>query len=116
MTIRSIVGVPVETAPVQVKSSQFVSEFKESIEEVCTTTKEGKDKIGVLLEKKSLTKADKAKINSLLSDISQKIESDLPFVEECFQEEIERTVQSVKLDIDAYTMYKLGSDQLKYVE
>lgn len=116
MTIRSVSGVQVETTPVCSKGFQFASEFKDFVSGISTAMDSGKKEISELLEKKSLTKADKEKIMNLLNNIDSKILNDLPFVEECFQEVMEKTVQSAKLDIEALAAEKLSTNIVKLIE
>lgn len=92
------------------KREQFTNEFKEQTE---NTMKQSKDLIAEISElfssKKTLTKADKEKILSKLNSLSYDISSNIGFIADQFNEQMDKTVMEAKGEIESFCQNKINA-------
>lgn len=91
------------------KTEQFENEFAEHTNKMSETANNARKEIAELLEKKSLTKADKQRINDLLSRTVYEIKENAPFILERFNEQMDKTIVAAKNEVEAFTQYKLDA-------
>lgn len=78
------------------------SELKEEMAELGTRVDRlSRDAKEILNGKGTLKKADRARLLNDLASITQEIKSNIPFVHECFNESVDKTVTEAKGEIDA---------------
>lgn len=92
------------------KREQFISEFKENRKEATMKSQEIiKDVTELFENKKNLTKADRQDIISKLSKLSMSIGSNIDFIAEQFNEQMDKTVMEAKGEIEAFCQNKVNS-------
>jgi len=90
--------------------------FKDELKELRDYIKEASAEMATLLEKRSLSKKDKEKIQWIVDKTLQEVECNWPFVVDQFAEATERVVTAAKSEIDSFvtTMVQVtGLKQLK---
>lgn len=96
------------------KKEVFRKEFNNSIK---NTTKDINDLISnveeLISSKKAINKSDKEHILNVLNSISRELNSNIPFMTKCFDEQIEKSVSHSKAEVEAYVQYKINSLGLK---
>lgn len=95
-------GAQIARPPFINKREQFVNEFKKD------TTKVAKKLDDLLafaksLEKKaSVSKGDRTELTRMIAHVRQDINSDMPFVAQQFNEQMERTIHEAKGEVEGY--------------
>lgn len=118
-TIERRDGRQVEPPPFHDERSIVKDEFKKKTKEVAATLDEAEARLQELLKPGS--KINKAELQLLLKDIEKakrEVRSNLPFVEEQFEEAMEETVGEAKATIEAFMMdtaSRMGLSQSKAV-
>lgn len=116
-TIKYFNGESKKEPPFINKKELFRQEFNEDIKEVSNKINElSKEVEEIINSKKTFTKIDKENILSGLFKIKQELTSNIPFVVECFDKQIERSVSHSKSEVEAYIQYKINSLGLKALQ
>ena len=99
------------------KKEVFRSEFDNDIKNIQNTISKLANNVEKLINsKKTFTKADKDEILNGLYKIKQELNSNVPYMVECFDEQIEKSVLHSKAEIEAYIQNKvmtLGMEALR---
>ena len=106
-------GGEVEPCPSISKQEQFEREFQN---DVMTSTDAMDKAIAVateLLQKKSLTKADREELLSLLRTAKNSITDGIPFIQKQFNEQMERTSTEVKGELEAWQANRMQEIALR---
>jgi len=90
----------VPEAPVQTERYQHA--FKKKCEALDNKLKDGSEAIDTILEKKSLTKADKKVIKDHLRAVHMEVRENFPFLLTQFQESVAKTATSMKQDVEGW--------------
>ncbi len=67
----------------------------------------------LLDEKRVLSKSDREWIVNVLKDAGQRLSSDIPFLNELFQEQMDKTVSEAKGEFESYLQNKMNSIALE---
>jgi len=109
-TIRHIGYETMERPPGVQQRQIFEDEFKADMQKVGNKISSAVKKAESLLDTKgSIKKADKQEIISLLTSISQDINSNMPFVETQFNKAMDKTVSEAKGEVEAFVTNKITS-------
>lgn len=91
------------------KRKQFVNEFNETIDSCMAEADEILKETDEILAKKSIGKADRAKIADNIKRIAHMINSNSSFIFKQFQEQMDKTITEAKGEIEAFTQNKLNA-------
>lgn len=116
ITIRRVAGKKMEKCPFNDTYKEFEDEFSSDIKNLLgNTAKMMKLVEGKLKATGTISKAERLELASILYRIEQDIMANLPFVQEQFNRQVDKTVLEAKGEIEAFfnnTIYQLGSDKL----
>lgn len=87
--------------------------FKKELKDFNNNLKSSIDSVSELLKKKTLSKADKETILNIFSNISRKVNSDIPYYVEYYKEATDKIVTHAKGEIDAALQHCLINTGLK---
>lgn len=89
--------------------------FKERMKEFSIRFKGFQDKVNEITKKQVIAKKDKEEINDVVSALFTELNSNIPFLLECFQEHMDKVVLEAKEEVENAIMHKintLGLEQL----
>ena len=109
-TIRYIQGQEIEEPPFISKRAEFDGEFDDSLETVTQQITDAIKEADTLLEKPTVTKGDRKKIRELLYFAKQNLQSNLPFIKRSFTEQMDKTVNEAKGEVEAWSLNKVVTD------
>jgi len=114
-TVDRVDGVRMERVPTsnRTESHKIRSSFEKSISSLVKFVKKSATEVEAILEKKSLTKTDKAAVLGALHKTLMELESNAPFMVESFQEAAEKVVTAAKTEVDAFmslSLHRMGLD------
>jgi len=117
-TIKHIAGAGrVEDPPDdEIEIDRVQDSFKSKLKGMVSWIKEQRAEMVEILEKKTLSKANKAKIDWVLQKVQQEVECNMPFVVDQFNEASERMVTAAKAEVDAFVTHavvKTGLTELQ---
>lgn len=116
-TLRYINKTKVEPPPdVEIEAEKIRSSFKEDVERHTQILKQEIIGLKDLLEKKTLTKQDRATIFKKFKDLINKWDDSAPFMLSQFEEATDRVVQQAKSEIDAFVTNNIMLEGLKAIE
>ena len=92
------------------KRKQFTDEFKNKMEKAMEKSRELLSEVSeIFSSKKTLTKADKTEILSKLTMLSYDIGSNIDFIADQFNRQMDKTVMEAKGEIEAFCQNKINS-------
>lgn len=92
------------------KREQFADEFKEKRQSVTMDAQQIiKDVAELFEQKKTLTKADKQEILKKLNNLNMEIGSNMDFIVDQFNEQMDKTVMEAKGEIESFCQNKINS-------
>ncbi len=92
------------------KRTQFKREFDEHVNETMKDTVDLIDNVSEMFEnKKSLTKTDKQEILSVLNKIRSNIGTNVKFMAEQFDEQLDKSVNEAKGEVESFTQNRINS-------
>lgn len=92
------------------KREQFIGEFKEQTNKAMKKSKELIDEVAELFSsKKTLTKADKENILKKLNMLNSDIGSNIGFIADRFNEQMDKTVMEAKGEIESFCQNKINT-------
>lgn len=112
VTIRSIEGTRMENCPHESKRQQHANEFKDHMVKFAASLEADKKKLYDIIEKR-IPKKDQQDLKLTLDGMLQEIRSNIPFYEEQFARQMERTVTEAKGEVEAFVNQKIHSTGLK---
>lgn len=117
-TIQYLLGEKVPSPPdeAELEVEKVRKGFKKDMQNVVAQIKEDKKELAALLEKKTLTKADKEKIMWMLGRVEQHVESNAPFMVSQFEEAAEKVVKHSKAEIDAFITHNVMAEGLRAIK
>lgn len=116
-TIKYYDGEYTEECPYRDKNEIFKEEFKDTIHGANNTTKKLINEVAKKFnEKKSFTKADKEEIMGMLNSLYQDLGSNMEYVQDCCQEQVNKTVVEAKGEIESYIMNRVNTLGLKALQ
>lgn len=117
VTVRRLNGKGMEEPQFTNKRIQFEKEFEAKmlyLERKLSKLTEGAE--DVLKNKKSITKGDREVILKQLYSLKQEIAANIPYIASTYNEQLDKTTQEVKAEMEAFTINKLnqlGLDKLQ---
>ena len=116
-TIRYYNGEDMENCPYRDKNEIFKDEFNNTINETNAIAKNLVNEVAKKFnEKKSFTKADKEEIMGMLNRLSQNLGTNMEFIQECCQEQVNKTVVEAKGEIESYITNRVNTLGLKTLQ
>lgn len=92
------------------KREQFTNEFKKNTKDTMNKAQQLIQEVRELFnQKKNLTKKDREQVLSKLNSLSMDIGSNIDFIAEQFNEQIDKTVMEAKGEIEAFCQNKVNS-------
>ena len=91
----------------------FHKEFNEDAQEIFTKVDTMIEKATGMLEQKTVTKRALNDIIGQLASIKQDIQANMPFLAQSFNEHIDKTVSSAKIEIETFIDHKIHSAGLE---
>lgn len=114
VTLRRLNGKGIEETPFTNKRLEFEQEFENEMVKLTKSLKKlTEDAETILNEKKPPTKADKEKILSCIKSLQQEIRSNIPFIQQSFNEQMDKTVLEAKGEVEGFVMNKVISAGLE---
>ena len=110
VTLRRLQGKKIEECPFVDKKIQFEEEFSNKLKKQNEKANELIEKVSNLFsEKKTLNKADKESILSMLNMLKTEIGSNQEFTYSQFNEQMDKTTREAKGEIEAFMQNKINS-------
>lgn len=100
----------------EVEIDRVQTSFRESMAKLAKWLKDRRKDLEKILEKRSIGKADKERIDWMIGKVIQEVESNWPFVVDQFNEATERVVTAAKSEVDSFVTHmvqRTGLEQLK---
>ena len=114
VTITNIGGQPVPRCPYEDKQKIMRREVEDAADDIARKlVKEAAEVKKLLDEKRVLSKSDREWIVNVLKDAGQRLSSDIPFLNELFQEQMDKTVSEAKGEFESYLQNKMNSIALE---
>jgi len=114
VTLRRLDGRMIEDCPQFDKRQEFEKEFEKEMLKIGKSLRMLTQQAEALLsEKKAPTKADKEAILSGIKMLRQEIESNVPFIQSSFNEQMDKTVLEAKGEFEGFVMHKVTSAGLE---
>ncbi len=108
-TIRHLLGEHPEDPPAVHDRKQFLGEFSAVMKELADQLRKHREAVVAILEKKSLTKADREAILEGFRKVERDVGANIPFIHEQFNEAINKTVAEAKAEVDAFVTHAVVS-------
>lgn len=109
VTLRTLNGKTMKKPEFRDKRMQFEQEFRERMQKLeaklAHLTENAED---LLTNKKTLNKGDRSVILNELHTIKRELSSNIPFVAASYNEQLDKTTQEAKAEIEAFTINKLN--------
>lgn len=114
VTITNIGGQPVPQCPYENKQKMMRKEVEEAADSIARKLNQQAAEVKKLLdEKRVLSKNDREWIVDVLKSAGRRLGSDLPFLNELFQEQMDRTMTEAKGEFESYLQNKMNSIALE---
>ncbi len=98
------------------KVHEFEDEFSDDMRKLVDKVDAMVDKVADALTRGRTTKKEAEKVLNMIGMLIQDIRSNIPFTYKCFNEQMDKSVQEAKSEIEAYVIHKvntLGLEALK---
>lgn len=117
-TIQYLLGEKVPSPPddAELEVEKVRKGFKKDMLGVVQQIKEDQKELATLLEKKTLTKADKERITWIVGRVAQHVESNAPFMVSQFEEAAEKVTKHAKAEIDAFITHNVVAEGLRAIQ
>jgi hypothetical protein len=115
-TIHTLNGEDIPPPEWESKREQFANEFEAKTQKVAKKFDDLVAKATVVHEKSSATKGDRAELLNMIQMLRQEIASNMPFVAESFNEQMDKTVGEAKGEVEAFFMRKVMDAGLAAVQ
>lgn len=110
VTIREVMGERKEDCPFENKRMEFVNDFTNKIKEVQTVCNDLINNTKKLFDtKKPLNKSEKENILSQLETIKREVNSNIPFIADSFNEQMDKTVLEAKGEFESFIQNKIDN-------
>lgn len=114
VTLTYLNGKQIEDCPHIEKRQEFEEEFKNEMIKIGQSLRKLTEQTEAILnEKKPPTKADKEAILNGIKSLRQEIESNVPFIQSSFNEQMDKTVLEAKGEVEGFVMHKVISAGLE---
>ena len=108
VTIKEVMGERKEDCPFENKRMEFVNEFSQKVKDVqkiCNDLINGTKQLFEM--KKSLNKSEKENILAQLETIKREVDSNIPFIADSFNEQMDKTVLEAKGEVESFVQNKI---------
>lgn len=113
-TVRRVSGKQLEAPPeTKLEVEKARSEFKRKMGRISQVFTDKRKEAASLLDKKTLTKADKEAILAVLSKVEMEIAHNLPYALDMFEEAAEKVVVHAKAEIEAITTHNVIAEGVR---
>ena len=110
VTVRYANGRRMEPCPFTSKDEQFRAEFEADLQGLAANVNSAEARIKELFDsKKPLNRADKDELLTLISRISTEVNSNIPYLRNCFVEQMDKTVTEAKGNIEGFIQSRMSS-------
>jgi hypothetical protein len=114
VTLTCLEGREIEECPHVDKRQEFEREFQKDMVGLSNSLKKLTEQAEALLaDKRAPTKADKETILNGIKMLRQELESNIPFVQRSFNEQMDKTVLEAKGEVEGFVMNKIVSAGLE---
>jgi len=107
-TIRYVLGKSMAEPPFESKAQTFRDEFVQKAQKI---TEDGtlymKEALDILRNKTALNKTDRQVILNAFAMLRQSINSDMPFLQRQFHEQMDKTITEAKNEIESFIEHKI---------
>ena len=108
VTLKEVMGERRENCPFENKRMEFVNEFTEKVKEVQVVCDNLINDTKKLFDtKKPLNKTEKEQILGTLEKIKREVNSNIPFIADSFNEQMDKTVMEAKGEVEAFMQNKI---------
>lgn len=109
VTLRRVLNERYDSPPYKDERDLFDKEFKEDVHDIMGATNTLIDEAKKVLNQKTVTKTSLKDLINKLEQIQKGVRSSIPFVAQSFNEHIEKSVSSAKIEIETYIDSKIRS-------
>ena len=114
VTLRYLNGKQMEPCPQFDKRQEFEAEFEREMFKISKSLSKLTEHAEALLDsKKAPTKSEKETILNGIKSLRQEIESNIPFMQKSFNEQMDKTVLEAKGEVEGFVMHKIISAGLE---
>lgn len=99
----------VPAPPYKDERELFSKEFKERVKDVTDTADSLINKAKEALSKKTVSKTELREVISNLESIQREVRANMPYVATCFNEHMDKSVSSAKIEFDSFVDSKIRS-------
>ena len=108
VTIREVMGERKEDCPFENKRMEFVNEFSQKVKDVQKICNDLINNTKKLFDtKKPLNKSEKENILAQLETIKREVDSNIPFIADSFNEQMDKTVLEAKGEVESFVQNKI---------
>lgn len=116
-TLEMINGKKVENLPETENRKEYVlRKFKERMKEFADRIRSNQKETIEIVKKKTLSKEDVRVLSQNLEYLTTEITANIPFFQECFQEDMDKIVNEAKMEIENTMLHKITTVGLKHIE
>lgn len=110
VTLRYLDGKQIEDCPFVDKRQEFENEFEDKMKDITKKLEKLTERTEELLnDKKALTKSEKEEIIKSIKSLRQEVRSNIPFIQQSFNEQIDKTVLEAKGEVEGFVLNKIIS-------
>jgi len=91
----------------------FETEFQDEINAVMADTNSTIEKVKAIMEQKTISKTALKEVVSVLEKIQRDVNSNMPFIAKSFNEHLDKSVSSAKIEMEAFVENKIRSAGLE---
>lgn len=114
VTLKYLNGKQIAECPFTNKRLEFENEFEDKMKDISSKLKKLTERTEELLnEKKALTKSEKEEVIKSIKSLRQEIGSNIPFIQQSFNEQMDKTVLEAKGEVEGFVMNKIISTGLE---
>lgn len=114
VTIESVYEKRMEACPYENKRMQHSNDFKERMREF--GQKMNSYKVSILKKVEKLSKKDQEEIGGMLQMLSQEVHSNIPFYEDQFTRQMNKTVTEAKAEVEAFVANKIHTAGIEAIK
>lgn len=108
-TISTINGKRMADPPETHIRAQFDAEFEKDVKDTVVRSEQNLKELKTLLEKPSLGKKDREQIFKMASDIIGHVKGGMPFIQQQFNEAMDKVVTAARAEVEAFMEQKIRS-------
>lgn len=101
-TLHHVTGTYFPEPPYEDEKEKFADDTQKTMDAAAEFLVKAENQLRILLDKKTLSKADKEKITELVASAHKRLTDSLPFIQRQMQERMEKIVASAGTEVDAY--------------